>query len=272
MPQVSSGGAVIDYLDEGLGDPALVLLPGWCGTRDAFDPVRRLLSARRRVLALDWRGHGASGPPPADFGLAEQVRDARRVVADGGARAVIPVALSHAGWVAVELRRRLGPEVPGIVLVDWMVAGAPADFLSVLEDLRSDADRDDAVAGLLQTWQAGVVSPELAAYLADMGAADGAMWERASREIESAYALHGSPLHALDGLDAPVLHLVPSDQDTCSFTGQRAYMAEHPWYHAVELPARSHFPLFEAPGPAAAAIEDFALRVGGRRASGRRAA
>jgi pimeloyl-ACP methyl ester carboxylesterase len=265
MPRVSSDGVTVDYLDAGLGDPALILLPGWCGSRAAFDPVLGRLSAERRVLALDWRGHGASGPPPGDFGLDDLVRDALRVIADSGAQSVVPVALAHAGWVAVEVRRRLGHQVPGIVVVDWMVAGAPADFLRTLEDLRSDADRDDAVAGLLQTWQSGVTSPELAGYLAEMGAADDEMWDRAAREIESTYALHGSPLHALAGLDVPLLHLVPSAQDTCSFAGQRAYMAEYHWYHAVELPARSHVPLYEAPQQAAAAIEEFVHRVGGRR-------
>jgi pimeloyl-ACP methyl ester carboxylesterase len=265
MPRVSSGGAVIDYLDVGLGDPALVLLPEWCGSRAAFDLVLERLSAERRVLALDWRGHGASGPPPGDFGLEEQVRDALRVIADSGAQALVPVALADAGWVAVELRRRLGHQVPGIVVVDWMVAGATAEFLRALEDLRSDADRDDAVAALLQLWQSGVPSPHLAAYLAEMGAASDEMWDRAAREIESAYALNGSPLHVLAELDAPLLHLVPSAPDDCAFAGQRAYMAEYHWYHAAELPARSHFPLYEAPERATLEIEGFVRRVGGRR-------
>ena len=184
MPQVRSDGAWIDYLDEGLGDPALLLLPGWCGTRAAFDPVIGALSAGRRVLSPDLRGHGASSPSPGDFGMDELVRDALTVIADSGAQSVVPVALAHAGWVAIELRRRLAHEVPGIVLVDWIVTPAPSAFLSTLEDLRSDADRDEAVAGLLQLWQGGVTSPELAAYLADMGAADDEMWDRAAREIE----------------------------------------------------------------------------------------
>jgi len=266
MPQVRSDGAWIDYLDEGLGDPALLLLPGWCGTRAAFDPAIGMLSAGRRVLAPDWRGHGASSAPPGDFGVDDLVGDALRVIADSGAQSVVPVALAHAGWVAIELRRRLGHEVPGIVVVDWIVTAAPASFLSALEDLRSDADRDAAVAGLLQQWQAGVTSTDLAAYLAEMGEAGDEMWERAAREIESSYARRGSPLRALSELEqsVPVLHLVPSGSGTCSFAEQRAYMAEHHWYHAAELPARSHFPLFEAPGQATVEIEAFVRRVGGR--------
>ncbi|HTX69096.1 MAG TPA: alpha/beta hydrolase [Thermoleophilia bacterium] len=268
MPQVRSHGAWIDYLDEGLGDPALLLMPEWCGTRSAFTPVMRMLSSDRRVLAPDWRGHGASPPAPRDFGADDLLEDALTVIADSGAQSVVPVALAHAGWVAIELRRRLGHKLPGIVVVDWIVTAAPASFLSTLEDLRSDADRDDAVAGLVQQWQGGVPSPQLAGYLAEMGAAGDEMWERAARETESSYARHGSPLRAFSELESsvPVLHLVPSGSGTCSFAEQRAYMAEHHWYHAAELPARSHFPLFEAPGQATVEIEAFVRRVSGRSA------
>ena len=72
---------------------------------------------------------------------------------------------------------------------------------------------------------------------------------------------------ALAGLEhpPPVLHLVPAAEDAFSFERQLAYETEHRWYHAAELPARSHFPLFEAPQQAAEEIERFVLRVGGRR-------
>ena len=147
-----------------------------------------LLRARRRVLALDWRGHGASGAPPGDFGEEDLVHDALAVIADSGAQSVVPVALAHAGWVGIDLRRRLGGRVPGLVVVDWIVTEAPQAFLETLEDIRLDADRDDAIAGLLQQWQGGVTDPGLAGLLADMGAASSEMWDRAAREIEGSYA------------------------------------------------------------------------------------
>ena len=274
MPQVRSGGTTIDYIDAGLGDPALLLMSEWCATRSAWAPVIDRLSAHHRVLALDWRGHGASGPAPDDFGEEDLVGDALAVIADSGAPSVLPVGLAHAGWVGIELRRRLGQEISGLVVVDWIVSAAPAEFLTAVEDLRSEADRDGAIAGMLQLWQAGVADPDLAGFLADMGAASGEMWERAAREIEDTYARYGSPLRALSQLQPPlpVLHLLPSSGRACSLERDRAYAAEHPWYHAVELPARSHFPMFEAPERTAEEIERFAARVGGRRTLRRAAA
>ncbi len=267
MPQVRSDGTTVDYDDVGLGDPALLLLPGWCATRAVWAPLVGPLSTHRRVLALDWRGHGGSGPIRDDFGEEDLVRDALAVIADSGAPAVLPVGLAQAGWVGIELRRRLGAAVPGLVAVDWIVSEAPGGFLTALEDMRSDDDREAVVDRWLEELRAGVVSAELSAALAEMRAAPGEMWDRAAREIESSYARHGSPLRALSELQSPVpfLHLLPASGGACSPERHRAYAAEHNWYHHAELPARSRLPMFEAAGPMAEEIERFAARVGGRR-------
>jgi hypothetical protein len=44
---------------------------------------------------------GSTGP--GDFGLPDLVEDALAVVVASGAPTVVPVAVSHAGWVAIEL-------------------------------------------------------------------------------------------------------------------------------------------------------------------------
>ena len=61
-----------------------------------------------------------------------------------------------------------------------------------------------------------------------------------------------------------MLHLVPLETGACAIERQRAYEAEHHWYHAAGLRARSHFPLHEDPQQAADEIERFVSRVGGR--------
>src|SRR5262245_57432957 len=97
----------IAYDDEGEGGPALLLLSGWCADRTVFADLAPACSTQRRVLALDWRGHGESDPPVGDFGIAGLVEDALAVIRDANADVVVPVALAHAGWVALELKRRL---------------------------------------------------------------------------------------------------------------------------------------------------------------------
>src|SRR5205823_3254689 len=98
----------IDYSDIGQGEPALLLMPSWCATRKVFGPKTELCAKHRRVLALDWRGMGSSGTSNSDFGQSDLVEDALAVIGASGAQNVVPVALSHSGWIAIELRRQLG--------------------------------------------------------------------------------------------------------------------------------------------------------------------
>jgi pimeloyl-ACP methyl ester carboxylesterase len=71
-------------------------------------------TVRVLVVALDWRGHGASQRPAGDYTTHDVLDDALAVIERAHAAAMIPVGLSHAGWVAIELRRRL----------DWMFLAA----------------------------------------------------------------------------------------------------------------------------------------------------
>jgi pimeloyl-ACP methyl ester carboxylesterase len=139
LAETQSSGGRIDYSDNGQGEPALLLMPGWCATRKAFGAMAELSAKRRRVLALNWRGHGNSAVADTDFGEAALVEDALAVIEASKARSVIPVALAHSGWVALELRRRLGARIAKIVLVDWLVLDPPAPLLAALQGLQSPA-------------------------------------------------------------------------------------------------------------------------------------
>ena len=66
MPTVDSGGVTISYVAEGTGPP-VVLVHGFAssvqGNWRAPGIIDALVAAGRRVVALDCRGHGASGGP-----------------------------------------------------------------------------------------------------------------------------------------------------------------------------------------------------------------
>jgi pimeloyl-ACP methyl ester carboxylesterase len=85
MPRFSHGPVEIDFLDEGDGDPVVLVhgfastkeinwgLPGWVAT------LRR---AGRRAIALDNRGHGQSTKlyRPADYAIEAMASDVRALV------------------------------------------------------------------------------------------------------------------------------------------------------------------------------------------------
>jgi len=260
MPEACSNGVRISYDDSGEGGPALLFLPGWCVSRKVFADLPRHASAKRRVLALDWRGHGESEADSTPFGANELVEDAIAVIEASGARSVVPVALSHAGWIAIELRRQLGDRIAKLVLVDWMVQEAPPPFLRVLDVLQSPDDWSTARDLLFSIWRRGVDDDELKSFIpSDMGAHGFEMWARAGREIGAAYRRWRSPLAALAKLDAnlPVLHLYAQPDEPRYLIAQRCFADEHHWYSVIKLDARSHFPMFEAPQEMSGEIERF---------------
>jgi pimeloyl-ACP methyl ester carboxylesterase len=260
MPQVESHGIGISYDDHGRGEPALLFMPGWCGSRRVFDELAGRCAQWRRTLAIDWRGHGQSERPTDDFGAGDLATDALAVIEASQADLVVPVALSHAGWVAIELRRRLGPRIPKLVLLDWIVLEAPPPFLGALQSLQDSAQWQQTREQLFSMWLQGLDIPALTHYVReDMGSYPFEMWARAGREISAAYAKTGSPLQALASLEppVPVLHLYAQPDDPGYLAAQRSFSAAHPWFQVSRLGARSHFPMYEVPEEMAMAIERF---------------
>jgi len=252
------------YDDLGTGDPALLMLPGWCGDRTVFAPMASRLATERRVVVADLRGHGGRRHATADFDTATQVDDLVALVDELGLDTVVPVALSHAGWMAIELRRRLGARrVPGIVLVDWMVLGTPPGFTDALAGLQDVEAWEGVRAPLFGMWTAGVGARSVHDYVASMGAYGFAHWSRAGREIAAAFAGEGTPLDALARLDepCPTLHLYAQPADDEVLAAQQAFADTHPWFEVHRLDARSHFPTIEVPDQVAAGVEEFACRL-----------
>ncbi len=264
MAQITATDVPIAYDDLGQGEPALLFLPGWCANRTVFQNLAPLCARHRRTLSLDWRGHGQSGSPKADFGNDELVEDALSVIDASDARRIVPVALSHAGWVAIELRRRLGPKVQKLVLLDWIIMmQPPREFFEGLEGMQSRERWRETVDRILTVWLGGVDNPALIHFVREeMGSYGFEMWSRAAREISSAYADLGIPIQMLSSLKPPlpVMHLYAQPDDPGNLAAQQLFAASHSWFSAQRLNARSHFPMYEVPDEMTNAIEKFVSR------------
>lgn len=261
MAELTASGIAFD--DRGQGEPALLFLPGWCGPRTVFGPLADRLEGSFRTLAVDWRGHGESKAAEGDFGSDDLVEDAIAVIDQSGAGSVVPVALAHAGWVAIELRRRLGPErVPRLVLVDWMVLGAPPPFLAALAAMANPQTTRAVVDQLTAMWVADLDLPALNHYVASMAAFPDEMWARAARAITASFEQFGAPLETIAALDPPppTLHLYAQPSDPTYLDAQRALAADHPWFEVERLDAASHFPTVEVPDTIAGHLETFVER------------
>ena len=263
MAQIISGNVPIVYDDVGQGEPALLFLPGWCTNRTVFQSILHLSSKYRRTLALDWRGHGESGSPEADFGNDDLVEDALSVIHASGVQRLVPVALSHAGWVAIELRKRLALRVEKLVLLDWIIMmQPPRQFFEALDGMQSASRWRETVDRIFSVWLGDVDLPPLVHFVRqEMGAYGFDMWARAAREISSAYADMGTPLQILASLipQVPVTHLYAQPEDPGYLAAQEFFASSHPWFKVRRVHARSHFPMFEVPDEMAKAIEEFVV-------------
>ena len=85
MPSFHHGEVEIAYLDEGAGEP-IVLVHGFASTKEVnwVNPgwVKTLTGAGRRAIALDNRGHGASSKlyDPAAYHSATMAEDVRALL------------------------------------------------------------------------------------------------------------------------------------------------------------------------------------------------
>jgi pimeloyl-ACP methyl ester carboxylesterase len=260
MPTARADGLRIAYDDVGEGEPALLCLTGWCSSRARYADFVPLAAEHRRVVAFDWRGHGESDRHTEDFGLEGQVRDALGVIEAAELERFVTVSASHSGWVALELRRRLGERVTGMVFMDWMLVEPSTAYTELVRSLTEDARWEEARDTLLSIWRGGVDRPAIDDVLAAMRSADADMWQRSGREIVAAYEAAGSPFEVLATLrpSPATLHLYGQPLDAGYLAEQERYATEHPWFAVDRLDGRTHFTMTERAPEAADRVERFA--------------
>jgi len=99
--------------------PALVLLHGVTGHARTWDDEAGALASRYRVLALDQRGHGDSGPAPdGDYTVAAMAGDLTAFADALGLARMTVVGLSMGGRVAIAFAGHAPRRVDRLVVVD----------------------------------------------------------------------------------------------------------------------------------------------------------
>ena len=156
MQSFESDGVRIAYIDEGEGEPIL-LIHGFASnvTANWIDPgwVRTLTEAGRRVIAFDNRGHGRSDKlyDPSRYGAPLMAEDARRLLDHLGIARADVMGYSMGARIATFLvlahRERVRSAIlagAGINLVRGMVGTGPiAKALEAprIEDVTNDTAR-----------------------------------------------------------------------------------------------------------------------------------
>jgi pimeloyl-ACP methyl ester carboxylesterase len=229
MANFKNGEVEIAYLDEGEGDP-IVLVHGFASTKETNwgNPgwVTTLTRAGRRVIALDNRGHGQSSKlyNPADYRTEKMAEDVRALLDQLAiARADImgySMGARITAYLAVAYPARVRSAVLGglgIRLVDGV--GLPLSIADALE-APSLADVTDPTGRVFRAFaeQTGSDLRALAACI------------RGSREVLSRAQVRA--------IGIPVLVAVGTKDDVAG--SAQALAALIPGAQALDIPGRDH--------------------------------
>jgi len=112
-------GLRVRYVDEGprevAGGPPLLLIPGHTSRIEEYDGLVPVLSARRRVLVLDFPGSGYAEKPEREYSVGFYADVALAFLDALGVGSFVPVGGSLGGNLALRLGHRVPERVPEIV-------------------------------------------------------------------------------------------------------------------------------------------------------------
>jgi pimeloyl-ACP methyl ester carboxylesterase len=117
MPELEQNGVHLHYEDNGSGPPLLMSHSWFCDGRQ-WPQVPSLLDAGYRVLNLDQRGHGRSGPHRQPFTMWDLAEDLVAVLDDAGVDRATLVGLSIGGFASMRVALRHPQRVAGLVLAN----------------------------------------------------------------------------------------------------------------------------------------------------------
>ena len=123
-------GITLSYLERPGGSEPLVLLHGITDSARTYEPLAAEISARFKVHALDFRGHGASDKPDALYDTDAYADDVRHFIREVVGGPVLLVGHSLGGAVSVQVAATAPGLVSGLVLED-----PPLYFVNHINDI-----------------------------------------------------------------------------------------------------------------------------------------
>ena len=154
MPSFNNGAVEIAYLDEGEGEP-IVLVHGFASTKNVnwVYPtwVSELRKSGRRVIALDNRGHGESAKlyDPAQYSIPDMAGDVVALMdhLDIGRADVMGYSLGGrmTAWLALNLPHRLRSAILGGIGLAMIEGGGPGENVARALEAPSLEDVTDPV-------------------------------------------------------------------------------------------------------------------------------
>lgn len=159
MPYVDNHGVRIHYLDEGSGEPMLLIHGHTFDLRIWDDVMPGLLASGKRVLRPDLRGHGLSDRPDTGYHHSHHAADMAAVLAAAGVDSATIVGYSIGGAIALEMALTMPARVTALVLVAPVLPDRPfePEFFANLKEVARAIRADGVEAAMLGPWLDGAL-------------------------------------------------------------------------------------------------------------------
>lgn len=271
MPEAAIDGRNVHYLDEGEGEPALVLLHAFPLRAAMWTPQLDALSNSTRVVAPDLLGFGATDAPddPDAYSVEVWADQVAGLLDHLGLDRVVLTGLSMGGYAALAFLRRHPTRLAGLVLADTR----PGPDSSEVAQRRRDQIhqiKERGTTELIETLLAGLLGEYTKRHRPDVVSTARSLMDSSSAGLIGALeAMIRRPDSTPDlaTVEVPTL-VVAGDLDTLSPPEVgRAMQAAIPGSVLAVLPDAGHLSNLEAPDAFSAVV---GLLVGRCREAGRR--
>ncbi len=158
MPVATIDGRAVHYLDQGEGEPAVVLLHAFPLRAAMWEPQLDALSSTTRVVAPDLLGFGGTDAPddPDAYSVDAWAGQVAGLLDHLGLGRVILVGLSMGGYAALAFVRRHPDHLAGLVLADTR-PGPDAPEVAQRRRAQIDQVRRQGTAELNETLLGGLL-------------------------------------------------------------------------------------------------------------------
>jgi len=117
---ISRDGVRIAYSVYGKGEPALVFVHGWCGSRSVWYKQIPYFAKKYKVIALDLAGHGKSGSQRKVYTQEAFGEDVAAVVSAEKENKIILIGHSMSGTVILQANRLIKDKTRGLIAIDTL--------------------------------------------------------------------------------------------------------------------------------------------------------
>lgn len=118
MPTISRNGVDLSYVEQGTGEPALLLLHGMACVHEHMMPLVEAFAPEHRCVAFDMRGHGSSAAPLDAYSAADFAGDIAFFIDELGLDRPILIGHSFGGSVSLIFAAAHPDRVRGLVMLD----------------------------------------------------------------------------------------------------------------------------------------------------------